>query len=207
MRPAPDVRAALGVIVGSAGLLQEFHRGLGPEDIALLANGILEAAARLARLAGPLPPEAHPPHRRRRSEVAIRPSGYNDIRSAAKEAAFRDGRRADLQLDLEDIPISVPAAVVRRMVSELVHDALRISEHGTPVRVTLRAEGAGCRLEVGGGPQPTGRGRRRKLAAARRIAKATGGVLEVADRESIAAVRVRWPDAERGQTVRVRISS
>jgi len=208
MRPAPDVQAALSVIVGSAGLLQEFHRGLGPEDVALLAGGILEAAARLAPLAGPLPAplEPSPARPRRKPEGAGRPCGYHDIGSAAKEAAFRDGRRTDLQLDLEDTPVAVRPALMRRMVAELVHDALRISDHGTPVRVTLRAEGTGCRLEVSGaGPQKGWRGRRRRLAAARRIAKATGGELEVSDRATTAAVRVRWHERGRGHTVRIRI--
>jgi hypothetical protein len=207
--PARDVHMALTVIIGSAGLLQEFHRALGPEDIDLLAGGILEAAVRLHRVSDRLlsPDVERPPSRPpRKRDGGHGPSGYVDIRSAAKAAAFRDGRRPDLQLDLEDTPITVPPALVRRMVAELVHDAFRISDRSTAVRVTLRAEGLGCRLEVAATPLTAVRRRRRKLGAARLLAKATGGDLEVDDRTGpTTAVRVRWPDAGRRHSVRIRI--
>jgi hypothetical protein len=194
--------------MGSAGLLQEFHHGLGPEDIELLAGGILEAAARLNRLAGTLPAdeaERPVPLRAGKSAGTRSPATYTDVRSAAKETAFRDGRRPDLQLDLEDTPVTVLPRLMRRMVAELVHDAVRLSDRGTAVRVTLRAEGTGCWLEVatGGSHAVVGRARRR-LAAARRIAQATGGVLEVDDRASTTTVRVRWRGVGR-HVIRIRI--
>jgi hypothetical protein len=46
-----QVRTALTMIIGSAGLLQEFHRTLGPDEIELLAGGILEAALSIHRMA------------------------------------------------------------------------------------------------------------------------------------------------------------
>jgi signal transduction histidine kinase len=209
VRNAPhDIRAALGVIVGSAGLLQQFHRRLAWEDIELLAGEILEAAMSLDRVAGRLrgPKEERPPARPRRTrDGAVGPSSYVDVRSAAKEAAFREGRRPDLQLDLEEVPVTAAPALVRRIVAELVHDAFHNTDRGTAVRVTLRAERPGCRLEVTGGPQSARRPhRRRKLTAARRHAEAAGANLEVDDGAGTPfTVRVRWLDSE-SRSVRVR---
>jgi len=45
------VRTALTMIIGSAGLLQQFHRTFGPDEIELLARGILEAALSIHRMA------------------------------------------------------------------------------------------------------------------------------------------------------------
>ena len=180
--PRPgDVCTSLTVILGSAGLLQEFHRALGPEDIELLASGIMEAALRLNRAAGRL---ARPKRRApssppgRSVPCGSGSSGAADVRSAAREAAFRAGRLADLRLDLHDVPVTVPSILLRKVVSEIVRNAFDLSERGASVRVLLRADGLGSRLEIAGGEtRRTGERGRRPLAAARRIAKATGGVL------------------------------
>jgi K+-sensing histidine kinase KdpD len=207
--PVRDVHTALTMIIGSAGLLQDFHRALGPEDIELLAGGILEAAVRLNRVADGLQavevkrPPSRPP---RKPEGGDCLSGYDEIRAAATEAAFRDGRRPDLQLDLEDIPVMAPPSLVRRMVAELVHEACRISDRGTAVRVRLRQEGLGCRLEVAPArPRTVRRHPRLNLGAARLIAEATDGNLEVDERAGTTIVRLRWGHGGRRHSVRIRI--
>ena len=210
MAQTRDVRTSLTVILGSAGLLQEFHRALGPEEIALLAAGIMEAALRLNEVADRLveaQDERPPSPPRRKLQVGSGSSGSADVRSAAKEAAFRAGRLADLRLDLQDVPVTVPSILLRKVVSEIVHDAFDLSDRGATVRVLLRADGLGSRLEiVGGGTKRRGDRGRRPLAAARRIAEATGGALEV-DRQVARGtiVRVRWREAGRRDPVRIRI--
>jgi signal transduction histidine kinase len=205
-----DVRTSLTVILGSAGLLQEFHRALGPEEIELLAAGIMEAALRLNQMAGRLVdaegerPSSPPP---RRPQCGSGPSSSGDVRSAAKEAAFRAGRLADLRLDLQDVSVRVPIMLLRKVVSEIVQNAFDISDRGAMVRVLLRADGLGSRLEIAGGERK-GKGDRgrRPLAAARRIAEATGGALEVDRRVAGGTiVRVRWREAGEPDPVRIRI--
>jgi len=208
---ADDVHTALTVIIGSAGLLQEFHRALEPADIELLATGILEAAVRLNRMGGGVVVGADrpgPPSRARsRPDGAPGSSTFADVRAAAREVAFRAGRLADLQLELWDVPVAVPPALLREVVSGLVQDAFRRSDRGAPVRVSLQANGSGCRLDITGQkPRATASPRRRKLAAARRIAESTGGELEVDRRQAQATtVRVRWGDSGRRHSVRIRI--
>jgi signal transduction histidine kinase len=209
--PAHDVHNALTVIIGSAGLLQEFHRALGPADIELLAAGILEAAVRLNRMAdaaaGGVDAEGAPVRPSPRLDGASGSSTFADVRAAAREAAFGAGRLADLELDLGDVPVTVPPALLRKVVSTLVRDAFRLSDRGTRVRVGLRADGSGCRIEITDRRPPMAASpRRRKLAAARRIAESTGGELEVDRRQAQATtVRVRWGDPGRRHSVRIRI--
>jgi K+-sensing histidine kinase KdpD len=199
----------LTLILGSAGLLQEFHRALGPEDIELLAAGIMEAALRLNEVAERLveAEDQRPSSPARRGlPCASGSCGAADVRSAAKEAAFRAGRLADLRLDLQDVPVTVPSVLLRKVVSEIVHGAFQLSDRGATVRVLLRADGLGARLEVAGSAAKR-RGERgsRALVAARRIAEAAGGALEVDSRARGAVVRVRWREAGRRDSVRIRI--
>jgi len=206
--PTQEVRTALEVILGSAGLLREFHRALGPEDIELLASGIQEAAARLKRVAETVEAAASDRPRRTRLRPDRGPalSSWADVRGAARKAAFGEGRRADLQLDLEDLAITVPPPLVRKVVAELVRDAFRRSIPGTAVRVCLRAHSSGCRLEVLGGTREVSSEGRGALAVARRIAAATGGSLEIDDRvEARTIIRVKWLDPDRRHCVRIRI--
>lgn len=204
-----DVGTSLTVILGSAGLLHEFHRALGPEDIELLASGIMEAALRLNRAAGLLASaeEEAPSAPPRSVPCGSGSSGSTDVRSAAREAAFRAGRLADLRLDLHDVPVTVPSVLLRKVVSEIVRTAFDLSERGASVRVLLRADGLGSRLEIAAGvTRRTGDRGRRPLAAARRIAKATGGSLEVGRRGARGTiVRVRWREAGQRDAFRIRI--
>ena len=201
-----DVRASLAVILGSAGLLQEFHRALEPEDIELLAAGITEAALRLNQAADRLAEAEN----ERRSPPAGRslpgPSGAADVRSAAKEAAFRAGRLADLRLEVQDVPVAVPSILLRKVVSEIVYGAFDLSDRGATVRVLLRADGLGSRLEIAAdAAKRMGERGSRALAAARRIAEATDGDLEVHGRAGRTIVRVRWREAGRRDSFRIRI--
>jgi signal transduction histidine kinase len=200
----------LTVILGSAGLLQEFHRALEPEDIELLAAGIMEAALRLNQVSPRLADPAHERSSRatpRKVPCGSGSSGSTDVRSAAKEAAFRAGRLADLRLDLQDVPVTVPSILLRKVVSEIVHNAFDLSGRGASVRVLLRADGLGSRLEIaGGGRKRTGDRGRRPLATARRVVEATGGALEVDRRVAgCTIVRVRWRAVDGRDAFRIRI--
>ena len=208
MAPHREVRTALEVILRSAGLLRDFHGALGPQDIELLTLGILEAAGRLDRVAETLG-DAEPPERPKRSRPRAHAgsalSSWADVRGAARKAAFREGRRADLQLDLEDLVIAVPAPLVRKVVAELVRDAFERSTPGTAVRGCLRTHSSGCRLEVFGGTRVAPNRGRGALTVARRIATTTGGTLEIDRADARTIVRVKWPDPDHRHSVRIRI--
>jgi signal transduction histidine kinase len=199
-----EVHVPLTVILGSAGLLQHCHRDLGSAEIEVLAGGILDAALRLHRLAenhtlgGKL--ERRPVSRRTGGD-AVSQSSAGDVRSAAKEAAFRAGRLGDLELGLDDLVVLIAPAHFKKIVSELADNAFQFSDRGTAVQVSLRADGSGCRLEIVDGgmgmeayqvhraPRETGRG----LALVRRLAEATGGALEIESRLTAGTtVRVLW---------------
>jgi signal transduction histidine kinase len=92
-------------------------------------------------------------------------------------------------------------AQLKRIVAELADNAFRFSDRGTAVQVSLRADGAGCRLEIADGgmgmeayqvhraPREAGRG----LALVRRLAEATSGALEIQSRLATGTtVRVLW---------------
>ena len=200
-----EVHTPLTVILGSAGLLEHCHRDLGAAEIEVLARGIRDAALRLHRLAENhtvCTTLAHGRASARGGTDALSPtSGAGDVRSAAKEAAFRGGRVADLELDLDDAVVPTSPAQLKRIVAELADNAFRFSDRGTAVQVSLRADGAACRLEIADGgmgmeayqvhraPRESGRG----LALVRRLAEATSGTLEIQSRLATGTtVRVLW---------------
>jgi CheY-like chemotaxis protein len=196
----PAVRTPLTVIIGSAGLLQEFHRDLGPDEIELLAGGILDAALSIHRMAEKHVPDAEP-------EPPSESSGCADVRSAAREAAFGEGRLADLTLDLHEVAVRIAPAHLRKIVAELVRNAFEFSDRGTAVRVSLRADASGCRLEiVDRGPRMAADRRGAGLALVHDIAEASGGAVEIESGTAAGTtVRVRWRDPGRRDPARVRV--
>lgn len=60
-------------------------------------------------------------------------------RAAATEQAERIARPSDLALDLQDVPLPMDEEYFRKVVVELTQNAFKFSEHGTPVRVCLKA--------------------------------------------------------------------
>jgi signal transduction histidine kinase len=210
-----ELRTPLTVIIGSAQLLQEFHRDISPHDINETAGGILSAARRLHRMAENYILFADLEMGRLSGTGALSgSSSAADVRAGAKEAASQNGRDADLQLDVHDVVAPIAPAYLRKIVSELSDNALKFSRAGTAVRVALAAAGAGILLEVAdhgkgmaaeqvravGAFQQFDRGRFEQqgsgvgLALVRSITEASGGRLEVSSRpDEGTTVRIRWP--------------
>lgn len=69
-------------------------------------------------------------------------------RAAAVDQAERIARLPDLELDLPDVPLAMDEEYFRKIVIELTQNALKFSEHGTPVRISLRATDAGVEFAV-----------------------------------------------------------
>jgi two-component system, sensor histidine kinase and response regulator len=212
-----ELRTPLTVIMGSASLLQELHADFGPEEIQALGTGILKAAHRLHRMAENYILYADLELRRLSGtrEPSSAGSGAKDVREAAKEAAAEAGRPDDLALDLHDVRVPMEPAYLGKVVSELVDNALKFSDRGTTVTVSLAAEGGADVLEIVdrgtgmaadqvnrvGAFQQFDRGRFEQrgsgvgLALVRSIAEATGASLEINSRLAQGTtVRVRWKD-------------
>lgn len=80
------------------------------------------------------------------------------IVSVAKQLAKKEGREADLQLDLDNAPVAISDTHLQRLMHEVVDNALRYSPAGTPVsiqsqittpefRITIVNQGAGISAE------------------------------------------------------------
>jgi CheY-like chemotaxis protein len=70
------------------------------------------------------------------------------VRDAACAQAREHGREQDIEMDLADATLPVAEAYVRKIVAELVDNALKFSEAGKPVKVLLTAAGQKVTLTV-----------------------------------------------------------
>ena len=213
-----ELRTPLTVIIGSAGLLKEFHADFGPKEIEELAGGILTAAQRLHRMAENYILYADLELRRlsigARGERLSGSSCAADTEPAAREAAAESGRPDDLELDFHEVIVPVAPAYLRKVVSELSENAFKFSDRGTKVRASFRAAEPGSVLEVvdhGTGMAPDqirkvgafqqfDRGRFEQrgsgvgLALVSAIVEAAGGRLEMSSRPAEGTtVRIHWP--------------
>jgi len=212
-----ELRTPLTVIIGTAGLLQEFHREFGPEEIQAMAGGMLKAANRLHRMAENYILYADLELRRLSGlgEPMGGSSGPEEVRAPAKEAARQDERLDDLELDVAEVGVPIASAYLRKIVLEIADNAFKFSNRGRPVKVSLRTVGGSAVLEIAdhgtgmsadqvqrvGAFQQFDRGRFEQrgsgvgLALVRSIAEATGGVVEIDSRLAEGTtVRVRWSD-------------
>jgi signal transduction histidine kinase len=214
-----ELRTPLTTILGSARLLQEFHRDFGPDEIGEMATGILKAAMRLHRMTENYILYADLEAWRLSTDGRERLSGSSgpaDVKSAAMDVAAQRGRSSDLCLDLSEVSLPVGSLYVRKAVTELVDNALKFSAAGSRVQVLLGSTASSARLEVvdqGNGmtadqvrnveafqqfdrdrfeQQGSGMG----LIIVRGIAEASGGRFEVETAPGKGAtVRIQWPAA------------
>lgn len=69
-------------------------------------------------------------------------------RAAAMEQAERIARLSDLMLDLTNVPLPMDVEYFKKIVIELTQNAFKFSEHGMPVRVSLKATTDGAEFSV-----------------------------------------------------------
>ena len=140
-----EMRTPLNGIISNAEMLAESAGSLDPRTIAEMCLEICQSGQRLERLIenfliyAQLEIVASDPqnisHLRgtttnRPAEVAL---------AAARMQAEKAGRRQDLVLDLADAPLPMAEDYFRKIVVELVQNALRFSENGSSVHVRLQA--------------------------------------------------------------------
>jgi two-component system, sensor histidine kinase and response regulator len=211
-----ELRTPLTTIIGSARLLQEFHASFGPDEIAEMASGILNAGQRLLRMTENYILFADLETRRISGvpgEYLLGSSGAADVESAARDAAARRGRPADLELAVTEATAPMGPSYLSKAVTELVDNAFKFSAAGTQVRVSFAVAGPDIVLEVtdhGHGMEPgqlgtvgafqqfdrghfEQQGSGIGLALVRGIAEATGGRFEITSRPAQGTtVRIRW---------------
>jgi signal transduction histidine kinase len=131
-------------IIGLVEILRDPNSGLGPEDHPAIYNDLFDSSLRLHRtmrnyllildLEGPAPAAAAP---KALSAVEVE----RGMAEGVAEALRLQTRRADVTLRVTPCPIAIPMPDLSRIVDELVHNACKFSRPGTPVEITLAADG------------------------------------------------------------------
>jgi signal transduction histidine kinase len=136
-----EMRTPLNAILGLSQLLIEESDSLEPQEIREMSESINRSAERLNRLIqnfllyAELELIATNPQRieaMRNSQVS---SASSVIEPMTIHQAKRVGREADMQLDLKDSSVQINQVRLKKIVEELVDNALKFSSAGTPVRV------------------------------------------------------------------------
>jgi two-component system sensor histidine kinase/response regulator len=148
-----ELRTPLTVILGGSEMLRELHREMTPEEIGEMATAISKAAQRLHRMAeNYLLYVGMELERLAAAEAPARAlsgaAGADLVRDATNAQARDYGRERDVQMDLADATLPVAEPYVRKIVSELVDNALKFSEAGKPIKVSVTASGPSVTLAV-----------------------------------------------------------
>ena len=155
-----EMRTPLNGIISNAEMLAESAAALDPQTIAEMSQEICQSGQRLERLIENFLIYAQleivatdtQSINRLRSAQTSRPAEI--VRAAATVQAEKAGRLNNLILDLADAPLPIAEDYFKKIVVELVQNALRFSEVGTPVRVRLQATADAVEFSV----QDDGRG-------------------------------------------------
>ena len=218
-----ELRTPLTGILGFSSVLVESHDTLAGREILEMATIIQTSAERLYRLVenyllyAELDILGLDPQKASDLRALKQTSDLHAVvRQAALRVARKAGREADLDLAVQNAVAPIMQAHLKKIVEELIDNAVKYSRAGTPVRVNGRADAEEAVLTVvdqGRGMTPeqvaaigaymqfdrrvheqqgTGLG----LVIAKRLAELYGGDLDI---ESIAnqgtTVRVRLPSA------------
>ena len=154
-----EMRTPLNGIISNAEMLAESAHTLDPKTIAEMSHEICQSGQRLERLIenfliyAQLEIVASDPQSisRLRAAECSRPAEI--VRAAALAQAEKAVRLNDLLLDLTDAPLPMAEDYFKKITVELVQNALKYSETGSPVRVRLAT-----RSEVEFSVQDHGRG-------------------------------------------------
>jgi signal transduction histidine kinase len=139
-----ELRTPLNGILAYGEILAAEAHALGAAEVAEMGKVIHDSGKRLERLIENFliyaqielvgaDPQKITALRQKRMAA---PAGFIKERSRAQAQAAR--READLDLRLAEVPLSISEEYLGKILDELVHNAFKFSEGGTPVRVELQ---------------------------------------------------------------------
>jgi signal transduction histidine kinase len=150
-----EMRTPLNGILSNAEMLATSAATLKPEEIAEMGQEIFKSSQRLQRLIENFLIYAQ------LELVAADPKNVNALRigkleypaplvkKLAAAQAMQSNRSNDLTVEAADVLLPMSEEYFSRVVNELVHNAFKFSEPGSPVRVALAASSNGVAFSVG----------------------------------------------------------
>jgi two-component system, sensor histidine kinase and response regulator len=149
-----ELRTPLNGILGLSEVLIDDYENLQRQDVLELAQGIHGAAERLSRLIQNflLYADLEITARDRERLAALR-SGETCfpaklITTVSNAIAQREGREADLKLDLQNTTIQISEPKLKIVVEELIDNAFKFSTTGTPVEIAAASTKNGLSLTI-----------------------------------------------------------
>jgi two-component system sensor histidine kinase/response regulator len=155
-----EMRTPLNGIISNAEMLAESANTLDPKTIAEMSQEICQSGQRLERLIenfliyAQLEIVASDPQSISRLRAATCSQPAEIVRAAALAQAEKAVRLNDLLLDLTDAPLPMAEDYFKKIAVELVQNALKFSEAGSPVRIHLATTASEVEFSV----QDHGRG-------------------------------------------------
>ncbi len=138
-----EMRTPLNGILSNAELLAQSASTLKPGDVAEIGEEIHKSSERLARLIenfliyAQLELVAADPKNVNALRVGRTEHPQGLIKNHATAQATQANRLPDLSLELADIPVPIAEEYLSKITDELLQNAFKFSEAGSPVRVTL----------------------------------------------------------------------
>lgn len=138
-----EMRTPLNGIISNAELLATSAATLRPEEITEMGQEIYNSSQRLERLIenflifAQLELIAADPKNVNALRAGKTPHPKPVIEQLAAAQATAAGRPADLAVQADDVALPMSEEYFSRIVNELVHNAFKFSEAGSPVQVTL----------------------------------------------------------------------
>lgn len=142
-----ELRTPMNGILGYSQLILQELEHFDPSEIREMIQGVYKSAERLNRLIqnyllyAELEIIIHQPHRLEFLQQNAFSSTKNTISNAARDKAEQAERLGDLQLDLESACVEISEVYLHKIVEELVDNACKYSEPGTPI--ALKGEKTG----------------------------------------------------------------
>ena len=148
-----EMRTSLNGILGSSQLMMDTD-ALEPEEIREMAESIYKSGKRLLRLTEnflrytELEILATDPDRVEKLQSSSSSFSEEIIANLIKEITHKLGREEDLQLELQGASVQISDTRLKIIVEELIDNACKFSERGTPVRVVTSVENGTFILSV-----------------------------------------------------------
>lgn len=149
-----ELLTPLNGILGYATFLCDEHEDIEPEDVYEMGLGIRRSGERLYHsiqnflLYAQLELIKDDVERSRELFTGQSEQVTKTLSVRIKSMANRLQRLGDLQISLQDSPVAMPETWLVKVIEELLDNAFKFSEAGTPVRVELTATGEQVQLTV-----------------------------------------------------------